>query len=43
MDFAAPIGVGGIWIAAFLSSLKRAPLVPLNDPRFDYSFRHEEP
>jgi hypothetical protein len=34
MDVAAPIGVGGLWLAAFLSNLKRAPLLPLRDPRF---------
>lgn len=37
LDLAAPVGVGGIWVAAFLSGLKRGPLVPLNDPRFDYA------
>jgi len=37
LDLAAPTGVGGIWVAAFLSRLKRGPLVPLNDPRFDYA------
>jgi hypothetical protein len=30
----APIGVGGIWLAAFLSQLKNRPLLPLRDPRF---------
>ena len=37
LDVAAPIGVGGIWITAFLSRLKRGPLLPLNDPRLDYA------
>ena len=31
MDLAAPIGVGGIWMAGFLSQLKGRPLVPLHD------------
>ncbi len=34
MDIAAPIGIGGIWIAAFVWQLKALPLLPLNDPRF---------
>lgn len=33
MDLAAPIGVGGIWMAGFLSQLKARPLVPLHDTR----------
>jgi hypothetical protein len=32
-DFAAPIGVGGVWVAVFLLWLQRAPLLPANDPR----------
>jgi hypothetical protein len=34
MDLAAPIGLGGLWLASFLANLKRAPLLPLHDPRF---------
>jgi hypothetical protein len=34
MDLAAPVGLGGLWLAAFFSNLKRAPLLPLHDPRF---------
>jgi len=30
----APIAIGGIWLAAFLSQLKNQPLLPLRDPRF---------
>ena len=33
MDIAAPIGLGGIWIWAFLGQLKLRPLLPLHDPR----------
>ena len=29
MDFAAPIGLGGIWLADFLSQLEKRPLLPL--------------
>ena len=30
----APIGIGGVWLAAFLSELKKRPLLPYRDPRF---------
>jgi hypothetical protein len=32
MDFVAPIGMGGLWIAAFAWRLQTRALVPLNDP-----------
>ena len=32
-DFAAFIGVGGIWLYVFLGELRRRPLLPLRDPR----------
>jgi hypothetical protein len=34
MDFATPLGVGGIWLAVFLRGLMDRPLLPLHDPRF---------
>lgn len=34
LDVAAPIGVGGVWIAGFIWQLKDKPLLPLNDPEF---------
>jgi hypothetical protein len=33
LDFAAPIGVGGIWLAAFAKRLNSHPLLIHNDPR----------
>ncbi len=33
LDFAAPIGLGGIWIGLLLRQIKRRPLVPVHDPR----------
>lgn len=33
MDLAAPVAIGGIWIAAFLWMLQRRPLLPLHDHR----------
>ena len=35
MDFMAPLGIGGIWVASFISQLKGKSLLPLHDPRFD--------
>jgi hypothetical protein len=32
MDIIAPIGVGGLWLAAFMWQLKGRPLLPLRDP-----------
>ena len=32
MDVAAGVGVGGIWIAAFVARLRQRPLLPLHDP-----------
>jgi hypothetical protein len=34
LDVLAPVGIGGIWLAAFLRYLKRHSLLPLHDPRF---------
>jgi len=33
MDLAAPIGIGGLWLAGFLRGLKEQPLLPLRDPQ----------
>jgi hypothetical protein len=35
MDLAAPIGIGGLWIAAFVWQLKGHPLLPVHDPRLE--------
>jgi hypothetical protein len=34
LDLALPIGLGGIWLAAFLARLKSRPLLAERDPRF---------
>ena len=34
-DFAAPVALGGIWLAAFVWQLEKRPLIPINDPQFD--------
>jgi hypothetical protein len=38
MDLAAPLGVGGIWLATFCSQLKSRSLLPLHDTRNEGAF-----
>jgi len=40
MDFTAPLGVGGVWLAFFCSRLKSAPLILLKDPGLQFAFRY---
>jgi hypothetical protein len=42
MDLAAPIGIGGLWLAIFTRQLKALPLLPLNDPRFAETLETKE-
>ena len=42
MDFSAPIGIGGLWLACFLWRLKAAPLLPQNDPGMQFAFVYAE-
>jgi hypothetical protein len=35
MDIAAPVGLGGAWIALFVWQLKKRPAVPVHDPRLE--------
>jgi len=41
MYVAAPVGIGGVWLAVFLSSLKNRPLLPLKDPRLQEAFEND--
>ena len=34
LDFAALVGVGGVWFSFFIRNLATKPLIPVNDPRF---------
>lgn len=34
LDALAVVGIGGLWVARFVSQLKGRPLLPLHDPRF---------
>jgi hypothetical protein len=40
LDILALIGIGGIWLAAFLWQLGNRPLLPLHDPRFKGALEH---
>jgi hypothetical protein len=41
MDIFALIGIGGIWVSTFAWQLKRMPILPLHDPRFEGVLLHE--
>lgn len=34
MDLAAPVGIGGLWLSAFLRQLEIRPVLPVRDPHF---------
>ena len=38
MDLAAPLGIGGVWLAVFFWQLKGRALLPLHDPRLEEAF-----
>ena len=40
MDFVAPIGIGGFWVAYFLNQLMKRPLVPVKDPFLENAIEH---
>jgi hypothetical protein len=40
MDIAAPIGIGGLWLATFAWQLQKRALVPLNDPQLEAALEH---
>jgi len=40
MDLAAPVGMGGIWLAYFLIQLSERPLMPPGDPQFIEALEH---
>jgi hypothetical protein len=40
MQFSAPLGLGGIWVAAFLWELKRRPLLPIGAPNLQEALSH---
>lgn len=41
MDVLALVGIGGIWLAAFWGQVKKMPLLPAHDPRFEAILEHQ--
>jgi hypothetical protein len=41
LDVFAVGGIGGVWLGAFFSQLKKWPLLPQHDPRFEGALEHE--
>jgi hypothetical protein len=40
LDFAAPIGLVGLWLAYFLLQLEKRPLMPVNNPNLEEALQH---
>jgi len=40
LDLAAPLGIGGLWLAYFLTQLEKRPLLPVNDPHLMEALEH---
>ena len=41
MDILTPLGLGGVWMWAFLHELPRFPLLPVNAPELQVALAHE--
>jgi len=41
LDLLVLIGIGGVWLGAFFGQLKKLPLLPLHDPRFEGVLEHQ--
>jgi hypothetical protein len=41
LDVLALVGIGGLWLAAFYAQLRKLPLLPLHDPRFEEFLEHQ--
>jgi hypothetical protein len=39
-DLFAVIGIGGIWVGTYVWQLKKMPLLPVHDPRFEGALQH---
>jgi hypothetical protein len=42
LDLAAPIGLGGVWVALFAANLKSRPLLPLHDAGLENALYGEQ-
>jgi hypothetical protein len=41
LDIFALIGIGGVWVGTYMAQLKKMPLLPLHDPRFEGVLEHQ--
>jgi hypothetical protein len=41
LDIFALVGIGGVWVATYMAQLKKMPLLPLHDPRFEGVLEHQ--
>jgi hypothetical protein len=42
LQFTCPIGIGGIWVAAFIWQIRRRPLLPLGAPNLEEALSHAD-
>ncbi|MEW5979151.1 MAG: hypothetical protein AB1898_25425 [Acidobacteriota bacterium] len=42
MDLAAPVGIGGLWLAFYLRNLSKMPLLPVHDPHLEEALEDAE-
>ena len=42
MQFTTPLGLGGVWLAAFCWQIKRRPMLPLGAPNLEEALSHAE-
>jgi hypothetical protein len=40
-DILALVGIGGVWVGTYMAQLKKMPLLPLHDPRFEGVLEHQ--
>ena len=40
LNFTVPLGLGGMWIGAFIWQLKKRPLLPVGDPKLEGALLH---
>ena len=40
LDIMAVVGIGGLWVGAYFWELKKLPLLPVHDPRFEGVLEH---
>jgi hypothetical protein len=41
LDIFALVGIGGVWFGTYMGQLKKMPLLPLHDPRFEGVLEHQ--